>query len=755
MTAQVRRLHRTPLVLIAIVIAIAVMTIAAATRYALVEDKIRFHVPENRLWAASQAELELLRFVDELDRQAARAPGDPSELEMRFDILWSRLGLYEGGEIGAWLRSQPELANEVERFKATLDAIDADVRGFRQGDRSGADAIRSRLLPFMSLAHRITLVSLDDDRRQRETLGSLHDKLRSTLLLLSGLLTAALAVLFVYLMRSEHRARQLLLSSTDAQARADAATQRLAEAIENINEGFVLYDADDRLIVCNERYRSCYDRSTAIIEPGRRFEEIIRYGVERGQYPQADGREEQWVAERLRLRRQLADPFEQQLADGRWVMVSDRLTRDGGIVGIRTDITLLKRRESDLEEAQRHLLNQAETMRALADEAQRASRAKSEFLAVMSHEIRTPMNGVLVALHLLSEHPLSTEDQTLVLTARHSAESLLAILNDILDLSKIEAGRLTLEPDIVDIDQLVTDVVSLCGLQARKKGLDLRAELAPDVPAHIRADGGRLRQMLLNYLTNAVKFTEQGEIEVSVSRLRTEQGERLKLCVRDTGIGIAEAKQGDIFGEFVQVDGSTARRHGGTGLGLAITRRLANLMGGQVGFESEHGIGSRFWFEIPLEEVAPHAADVAVGADDAKPLVGGGNLRALLVEDNPTNQLLGRKLLEQAGFAVDVACDGAASIEASASTHYDIIFMDISMPVMDGFEATCALRELGVRVPILALTANTGAEIVARCNEVGMNGCLTKPIRKNALYAELRKHLAFEDIERGSCDAVI
>ena len=776
--------------------------------------------------------------------------------------------------------------------------------------------------------------------------------------------------------------------------RAERSNQLLSLAIESISEALALYDRDDRLVLCNEKYRTLYSLSADLMVPGARFEDIVRVGAQRGQYGLADGSVERFVAERLALRRNPGGVFEQQLGNGRWLQIAERRTADGGIVGIRTDITEIKRREAELRENQaqqravietaldcivtidadglirefnpaaertfglsraaaigrrfsdvmispelrdehdaalrnypvkgepsiigrrmeveacradgrrfpvelsintfeeagqrfftaylrdiserrlreqalkqseanlaaaqrianvgswswdvvsntvlwseqvyrmfgldpakspdyetylsfvhpddrelanaavaaamaagspggtapymcdhricrgdgtvRSILSRGEAefddagrpirlsgtvqditesreaemaLRASQEAAERANQSKSDFLAMMSHEVRTPMNGVLGTLGLLADMPMPPDQRRLVQTARGSGESLLTILNDILDFSKMEAGKLELEELAFELSPLLDSVASLYAVQARAKGISLTYDIGEDVPCCLRGDPGRLRQMLLNYLSNAVKFTETGEVRILVERAAyAPAADTLRFSVSDTGIGIPPERTADVFRDFSQLDRSYARRFGGTGLGLAITRQLAELMDGHVGFDSDPGCGSTFWFEVAL----PPAPDTEVTRDEeaehqqlltAVPAA----TRVLVVEDNLTNQMIAKGILEKLGCRVDVAANGLEAIDAIGHRAYDMVLMDISMPELDGVEATRRIRRLPPptgRVPIVALTANVLRGDHDDYLKAGMNDCVTKPIVKAKLVAVLAKILA-------------
>ncbi len=534
----------------------------------------------------------------------------------------------------------------------------------------------------------------------------------------------------------ERQAERMRALAEDARNARDT----LRDAIESINEGFSLFDADDHLALCNSRWLDLHAAVRDKIHTGAAYADILRAAIAAGHLVAADNIEAE-VASRVAARRaEERTSVEERFADDRWINVSTRRMSGGGIVSVLSDITTLKLREFALGSTRARLEKQAREMSSLAEQAQRANRAKSDFLAMMSHEIRTPLNGVISALGLVADRELPAGALNLVDTARASARSLLSILNDVLDMSKIEAGKLELEPAPFRLRDLVDGVASLCGAQAREKGLEFHARLADDAPEWVVGDLGRIRQMALNYATNAVKFTDRGAIELEVTRSKA-GGDVLRFEVVDSGIGIPLEQHGRVFRDFTQLDQSLSRRYGGTGLGLAITRRLARAMGGTIGFDSTEGVGSAFWFEIPLPTAEPASkvetiGDEAVAAEVS--LIARRAPRVLLVEDNDTNRLLARMTLERMGCGVAEALDGARAVETAAGGGFSGILMDISMPVMDGFEAARQIRATGDQTPILALTAHTGVGFEAECVAAGMNGCLTKPLDR----ASLRRWLA-------------
>ncbi|TNF35185.1 MAG: response regulator [Gammaproteobacteria bacterium] len=375
------------------------------------------------------------------------------------------------------------------------------------------------------------------------------------------------------------------------------------------------------------------------------------------------------------------------------------------------------------------------------EQAESASRAKSEFLANMSHEIRTPMNGVLGTLQLLQDSSLSETQQEYVSIAHSSAEALLALLNDILDFSKIEAGKLQLEYIPFDFGHVLKELNLLLKSKADEKSLQLKTDIAVDVPPVIKGDSVRIRQIIANLMTNAIKFTEAGEVRVAVSVLEKQSSAvRLRIEVSDTGIGISKENQRKLFHSFTQADGSTTRKYGGTGLGLAIVRQLVTMMRGRLGVDSEEGKGSTFWVEVRFEI----PADIQLEAEQEQAPVMAETLqgKVLLVEDNPVNQAVAKKMLEKLGLQYELATNGREAVERmNQQADFDLILMDCQMPVMDGYAATGEIRKLpsqnNHRLPIIAMTANAMEGDREKCLEAGMDDYIAKPVKQ----AELKEKM--------------
>jgi PAS domain S-box-containing protein len=433
--------------------------------------------------------------------------------------------------------------------------------------------------------------------------------------------------------------------------------------------------------------------------------------------------------------------------------VRDDAGRLTHFVGLAEDISARKQAEQALRDAK--------------EAAEAASRAKSQFLANMSHEIRTPMNGITGLTDLALDTNLTDEQRGYLSAVKTSADDLLRILNDVLDFSKIEAGKFDLQPESFALREALQQILTTLGVRAQQKGLELALRVAPEVPDRFMGDVGRLRQILLNLIANAIKFTPYGKVRVTVTLAGTETllrrrlpGERpdaaaaptpcrLHFCVSDTGIGIAADKHNIIFEAFTQADTSITRKYGGTGLGLAIAARLTQLLGGQIWVESEVGRGSRFHFTVvlPVDAQAESASEAGAGSGNKPPEgmhpLRGARLRVLLGEDNPVNREVAEATLKRLGHSVECAANGREILAALEEDQFDLVLMDLQMPDVDGFEATTAIRRkeqaTGRRTPIIALTAHALADDRERCLAAGMDDYLAKPLCRQDLVAALAR----------------
>ena len=525
-----------------------------------------------------------------------------------------------------------------------------------------------------------------------------------------------------------------------AEAKERESELLLRSAIDTIDEAFVVFDPDDRLVYCNDKYREVYPEVQDLTAPGHTFEEIVRTWKLRGGGEPAERGIDDWVRERLEHHRS-GSVLIQRVEGGRWVKIVERRTADGYIVGFRVDITELK----------------------LAEErAEAANVAKSRFLATMSHELRTPMNGILGMAQLLQQPDVTeSERQAFTQTILSSGQSLLGLLNDILDLSKVESGKMELERIVFDPVTLLGDSQALFAESARSKGLALTVRWHGAVNARYLGDPVRLRQMLNNLLSNAVKFTLRGHITIeardtgpAASAKPDVDLRRIEFSVSDTGIGVPDDKLALLFQPFSQVDASTTRQFGGTGLGLSIVRSLSHLMGGESGVTSTPGTGSRFWFCLPLPVVPGTARDAGLSTagrvlaaappTDAAP---GFRGRVLVVEDHPMNRMVIQNMLERLGLQVAMAENGQVGVEAvQGATRPDVVLMDVEMPVLDGYQATERIRaeELAAgqpRLPVIALTANAFESDRQRAMAAGMDDFLAKPVNLETLRQMLARWL--------------
>jgi PAS domain S-box-containing protein len=420
---------------------------------------------------------------------------------------------------------------------------------------------------------------------------------------------------------------------------------------------------------------------------------------------------------------------------------------DDAVITLVRDVHERKTAQMLLEQTNQRLEEALLEANEMAVRAEAASRAKSEFLANMSHEIRTPMNGIIGMVQLLEDTPLTPEQADLLRTLKNSANFLLGLLNDILDLSKIESGKMTLESIPVSMRELVHEAVNLFSGRASEKGLILQAQIDPNAPDWVLGDPVRLRQIVANFISNAIKFTHEGTVTLILLPSPTyPQG--VWMGVQDTGIGIPEDKQESLFEAFTQADTSTTRKYGGTGLGLAISKKLAEMMGGRIGVESEVGVGSLFYVDLPLPAAQPPQAapsEPTAELPEAFP-----DKRILLVEDNEVNRKVATRLLAKLQVQVDIAVNGREAVQKATETAYDLILMDCQMPEMDGYEATRTLRRQGVQTPIIALTANALEGDREKCLACGMNDYLSKPIQADKLRETLAKWLCQSPLQQAA-----
>ncbi len=499
----------------------------------------------------------------------------------------------------------------------------------------------------------------------------------------------------------------------------------LAHTLESVDESVVVCGPDDRIVFVNRAFERTYGyeereltgKHISVVRSTLTTQEVA---AEILPATLAGG----WRGE-LWNRRKDGTDFLAMLTTAAVVDDAGRLE---ATVGVVRDVTEAKRVEAELKRAK--------------EEAERANRAKSDFLATISHEIRTPMNGVIGMTSLLLDTNLDETQRDYADTVRKSAEALLSIINDILDFSRIEAGKMAIDAAPFDLGTVIGDVQEILAPKAGASGISLSAEYPLELPRRFVGDSGRVRQVLINLVGNALKFTPRGEVKVIVECARLDgQRAEMRVSVRDTGVGIPEDKLELIFEKFSQVDSSNTRRYGGTGLGLAIAKQLVDLMHGTIGVKSRIGEGSTFWFALPLR------LDVALGpapeAEDARSSARAADgRRVLLAEDNIVNQKVAAGMLQRLGFGVDVAANGREAIERCSDSPYDIIFMDCHMPEMDGYNAAAAIRRReGGRhqTTIIALTADAREGTRERCIQAGMDDYIVKPVKLEDLRQAIEK----------------
>jgi signal transduction histidine kinase/CheY-like chemotaxis protein len=507
--------------------------------------------------------------------------------------------------------------------------------------------------------------------------------------------------------------------------RDDRALDHIREAVDAIPDALGFYDPEGRLVLWNARYAEVNPELTAGLKVGMTFEEVLQIGLDAGIYADALGREAEWRAARLAARDNLSATLEQPCADGRWLRVQDRRTSAGGIVTLVNDITDLKRDAQALAEAR--------------DAAQAANAAKSLFLANMSHEIRTPLNGVIGLAQALGQTELKPDQREMLELMQGSSRMLLTLLGDILDLARIESGRLSLEDEPFDLAAAVNEAADLYRASAAARGLALVVDVCPTCPSWVRGDVVRLKQVVCNLVSNAVKFTEAGLIKLDAQCGPAPGGApTLRLAVSDTGIGFDGAQKDRLFGRFEQADGAVTRRFGGSGLGLAICRQLAEMMGGDLDCESEPGGGSTFILTVPLN--AAEAPVIATPDAEPRPTREARAVRVLLADDHPTNRKVVELILASASVELTSVENGEQAVRAYREGTYDLVLMDMQMPVMDGLSATRAIRDFECEAerpitPIVMLTANALPEHVAAARIAGADRHLAKPFQAADLLA--------------------
>lgn len=508
---------------------------------------------------------------------------------------------------------------------------------------------------------------------------------------------------------------------------AESENKLLIDALEIAQDGFALFGPGDRLLHCNQQFRNLYQECDSAFDKGAlcegvRYDDFFKHCIEKGLFVDAQSDPNKWLKRQSEAHQHLPIIQQYELRPGQWIEIHETRAENGSVIVSHLDISKLKQTQISLLKA--------------VSEAEHANNARGRFLAMMSHEIRTPLNGVLGILQLLQDTPLTPSQLDYVKTALTSGQSLLTIISDILDFTKIEADKLELMMGGCSLSQLTHELVSLFKMRVEEKSIELNLSIDPNLPDLVELDGQRLRQVLLNLVGNGIKFTDTGSVELKLSLTVDHQ---IQFEVIDTGIGIPSDEQGQVFSEFSTLSNNKdGRVYEGTGLGLAISQKLVVLMGGSITFESEINQGSRFCFRLPLKEVSNQSNRPQIETEVYQ-LEG----RVLLVDDSQTNRLVAKLMLESAGITVVCARDGFEAIECYQPEMFDLILMDISMPGIDGLQTSDRLKHLETwdGIPILALTAYAMPEDKLRFEQHGLQGHIEKPLDKKELLRVLSSYL--------------
>ena len=664
---------------------------------------------EQVYWSVAQAEIELYRFIAALEAYNRGDPGvGRDEMVQRFDIFWSRMTLFEGGDVAQRVLSFEGAPEAVADARAVMLAEEGAVMTVEADDDAEIMRLYRRFNEAGLALHRLAVAV---NQAEVAMLAALREQLRTEVLALVAIVGGMLsggAVLMFMVRRENLRNQELALLNRQFVAASDASVSAL----------MLCQRQGDRLIV---------------VYTNDRFRELAGGGGLEGSEPA--------ILLKRRLNPSFAASFDEALATGEPTTSRELpLERNGGRRWLRQYLTPMAGENErvdavlvKIDDVTQEVVSLRE-IEGARDEAMRANAAKSRFVAVMSHEIRTPMNGVLGALGLIAQRNRDGALNDLIGTARASGEALLAILNDVLDITRMEAGQLRLDAAPVDLAGLVRSVAQAWEPLAAERGVALNWQIAPEVPCYVAADGARLRQMLVNLVANAVKFTDHGTIAVDVSLSdATATPAMIRFQVSDSGPGIDPKDFRRLFQEYDQI-GQHGR--GGTGLGLAIVRRLAETMGGSVSVESEPGKGSVFHFDLPLPQAE---APVARAVEDDFVLDG---LDVLVAEDNATNRVIVSEILKDLGCRVRLAANGEEAVAMASERVPEIVLMDIAMPVMDGHEALAYLRAGPAALaglPVVALTAYAMSDEVAGFLAEGFDAALPKPVVREALADILQR----------------
>ena len=684
-------------------------------------DELSAANSDNLQWSLSQAQVEFYRFRLSL-QEGVSDPEALSDVRQDFDIFYSRMSILERGRTFREMQDNPEFVGPRARVRDFLDDTiplidgpDAQLQAALPGlieraEQAGADVRAFSLSALTAFA-------------------AVSDYSRASVLQLLGWLAIVLVAIFMalsVLAVSHFRLFRL------AERRADqieTASARMRTIVETSPHAIVVTDEVGTI----REFNPAAERIFGYSRPEARGRNVVELLIPADDQARARFEEFSFVEDHRRPEREERHfEIEVRGREGRVFPAEfaiDRAAADRPIyVAHIRDISRRRQAEEELLQAR--------------DQALAGERAKSEFLAVMSHEMRTPLNGLLGTIQLLNDHKMDERQAGLLARMQSSGELLLGLVNDVLDLAKYEAGKMKADNAPFSLERLMRGVVETAAPLAKSYGNSLDWQWVGPEPGHAMGDARRLRQVLLNLVGNAIKFTRNGIVEIEGEYLNATE---VEIRVIDNGIGIAEEDLERIFQDFETLDSSYAREAGGTGLGLGISRRLARLMGGEIGAESEPGEGSLFWVRLPLEPVDAPEGEASVLASSA---VAGRALDVLLVEDNELNRFIVREMLEAEGHRVVEAENGRDGVDIAALRRFDVILMDVSMPVMDGTEATRRIRggnQASTDVPIVALTAHALPEERERFRSLGMDACLSKPVDRALLLQTMADVVRGED----------
>ena len=507
--------------------------------------------------------------------------------------------------------------------------------------------------------------------------------------------------------------------------------ETLVEALDALGDGIAIYDSNANPIFTNEATRRRFARMYADMDAGMNYRQAIEATVKR-LMPDAPAEEVARLTAHFEGKFHSGETYASVTDDGRQVMITFRPMSNGMKAAISVDVSDLRKREKELEKAKKA--------------AETASASKSSFLANMSHEIRTPLNGVLGMAQVLEGTDLDTTQREYLATIIESGRTLMALLNDVLDLSKIEAGKFDIAPSDTNLHHILRRQLALWKPRAEEKGLDLRLSLDADLPVWVAMDAVRVQQCMSNLVSNAIKFTREGRVDIIAAAKALPHGAwQIEIAVRDTGPGMDDDTVSRLFKPFAQADETIQRAHGGTGLGLSITRRLAELMGGSASVTSELGRGSTFRFSFragPAKMQGATSPAPATAPEDAPTALRSRNLRLLLVDDHPINRQVAKLFLRPFNMRIVEAANGVEALEALEREEFDVVLLDMHMPVMDGPTCIARIRSSTrpwAAIPVIALTADAMSGDRERYLALGMNGYLSKPLAERDLMSEIAR----------------